>query len=245
LLSPNEHGLSRKSVLATVRKSYQAEYAAVFGEKVKRNSDRTKVIVNIGKALQAYQRSLQLPQSRFDEFVESLEAGKRHDFSAAETRGMRLFLGRANCVSCHNGPLFTNFEFHNVGIPEHDVTNVDLGRYEGIDALRTDPFNCLGKWSDAGEGDCAELEFLKQQGQELVGAFKTPSLRNVGHTAPYMHAGQFASLTEVIAHYNKPKPPVYFRDQHPFRPHFDILPLGMNAEELADLERFLHTLSPK
>ncbi len=243
LLSPNEHGLSRKLAVATVRADYEAEYEALFGAPVK-ESDGTLVLVNVGKALQAYQRSLRLPQSRFDNFVKRLNEGKPHDFSAAETRGMRLFMGKAGCVSCHNGPLFTNFEFHNVGVPEEDVKNVDLGRYEGIDTLRADPFNCLGKWSDAGEGDCAELEFLKQQGQELVGAFKTPSLRNVGDTAPYMHAGQFSSLTEVIAHYNKPKPPVYFRDQHPFRPHFDILPLGMNDEELKDLEFFLRTLSP-
>jgi cytochrome c peroxidase len=86
------------------------------------------------------------------------------------------------------------------------------------------------------------MQFLKANGPELVGAFKTPSLRNVGRTAPYMHAGQFGTLAAVVAHYNKPTPPFYDRAQHPSRPHFDIVPLGLSAEEQAALVAFLKSL---
>ena len=86
-------------------------------------------------------------------------------------------------------------------------------------------------------------EFLKREGRELVGAFKTPSLRNVAMTAPYMQAGQLQTLEQVVAHYNRPFPPFYDRAQHPSRPHFDILPLNLDQTQQAQLVAFLKTLT--
>ncbi len=247
LLDENEHGMTRQNVVAVIEENYRQDYEAIFGPL----SSVSQVFANVGKAIMAYERLLIPGASKFDDFVDALAepASKRAvlsaNFSSQEVKGLRLFVGKARCASCHNGPLFTNSEFHNVGTPEADVQSVDLGRYSGIEGLREDEFSCLSAWSDAAPEQCLELKFLKRQGPELVGAFRTPSLRNVALTAPYMHAGQFKTLEEVVAHYNKPTPPFYDRQQHPSRPHFDITPLGLDEKERSALVAFLKSLSSK
>lgn len=244
LEAPLEHNFQREQVFELVQQHYADTYQKNFGLFSSSTEDsRTRVFVNVGKALMAYQRQLPLPISRFDQYIYALENGEKGDFTASEIAGLRLFMGKGACMSCHNGPLLTNFEFHNVGVPEADQSNVDLGRYTGIEQLRTDEFNCQSVWSDAGEEDCEELRYLKKSGPELVGAFKTPTLRNIADTAPYMHAGQFLTLEQVVAHYSQPSPPFYDREQHPFRPHFDVMPLSLNEQEIVDLVAFLKTLS--
>ena len=205
-----------------------------------------RVFSNLGKSLMAYQRKLRLTPSPFDQFIDELANGETdlsQYLTPSQVSGLRLFVGKANCASCHNGPLFTNFEFHNIGAPESDTENVDLGRYLGVAQLSQDEFTCLSAYSDAKPSDCLEMRFLKRQGPELVGAFKTPSLRNVTKTAPYMQTGQFAELAQVIEHYNLPTPPYYDRQQHPNRPHFDILPLKLTEKEKEDLIAFLGSLT--
>ena len=206
-----------------------------------------RVFSNAGKAMMAYQRQLKIPKARFDLFIDALVANQPDQlaeiFSAEEVQGLRLFVGKANCASCHNGPLFTNYEFHNIGAPDPKDQPVELGRHEGVKSLLSDEFTCLSEWSDANKNDCAEMRFLKTRGTELVGALKTPSLRNIAATAPYMQFGQFDNLKQVIAHYNQPTPPVYNREQHPSRPHFDIMPLKLSEQESLALESFLKTLT--
>jgi cytochrome c peroxidase len=246
LEDPHEHGLHRDDITTVIRKQYSDQYQSVFGNID--SSTTTDIFVNVGKAVMAYQRQLRLSPAPIDDFVQALESKTsipqlQKIMAEEQVSGLRLFVGKAGCVSCHNGPLFTNFEFHNVGIPEADPDQVDLGRYLGIEQLRADEFNCLSPWSDAEPALCLELQYLKTQGPELVGAFKTPSLRNVAMTAPYMHSGQFETLEKVIAHYNKPTPPEYNREQHPSRPHFDILPLNLSDEEQKQLIAFLQSLT--
>lgn len=206
-----------------------------------------RTFANAGKALAAYQRQLRPGTSDFDRFVAALVQKSPQKaqsiYSEDQVLGMRLFMGRANCASCHNGPLFSNFEFHNVGVPERDTQRVDLGRYAGVQQLVVDDFNCLSPYSDAKAEDCLELRYLKTQGKELVAAFKAPSLRNVAKTAPYMHAGQFPDLAAVIEHYNKPKPPFFDPKQQPNRPHFDILPLRLKEQQKQQLIAFLQSLN--
>jgi cytochrome c peroxidase len=98
-----------------------------------------------------------------------------------------------------------------------------------------DEFNCLSQWSDAEESDCAELRFVTATGEQLQGAFKVPTLRNVAEAAPYMHAGQYATLAEVLQHYRHP----------PIAPigHTELEPPGLTAKELTQLEAFLRSLS--
>jgi cytochrome c peroxidase len=196
------------------------------------------VFVNVGKALAAYERRIQYGPSRFDAYVESLvEHGSRSKaaLNSEEVAGLRLFIGKANCTQCHNGPLFTNQDFHNTGVPARAGVPSDRGRLGGAKAVLADEFNCRSRWSDAKTADCKELEFMTKEGHELERAFKVPSLRNAAERAPYMHAGQLATLSEVLAHYN----------MAPAAPsgHTELKPLRLNTKELAQLEAFLRTLS--
>jgi cytochrome c peroxidase len=200
----------------------------------------TRVYANIGKAIAAYERRIAFTPSRFDRYVAIELAGRPHtsadSLSPDEEAGLRLFIGKANCSTCHNGPLFTDNHFHNTAVP---VTNTalpsDSGRAVGIRQALGSEFNCTGRYSDAKPEDCDELRFAVTEGEELVRAYKTPSLRGVADRAPYMHAGQFATLGDVIAHY----------DRAPGAPfgHSELKPLRLSATERRQLEAFLHTLS--
>lgn len=165
------------------------------------------VFANLGKALAAFQRSIRPSETRFDRFARTLAAGREPEGEAGlsdlEREGVKLFLGKANCIECHNGPRFTDGEFHNTGVPAVDGLPRDPGRAGAVDTVRTDPFNCLGEHSDAHPDECRELRFMVDEGEELVRAYKTPSLRGVAGRAPYMHAGQFATLEEVVDHYSQ------------------------------------------
>jgi cytochrome c peroxidase len=156
-------------------------------------------------------------------------------YSESEASGLRLFIGKAQCINCHNGPLLTNNSFHNTGIPPAIDLPPDFGRIEGIMQVKKDPFNCLGQYSDAREEECAHLRYARTEGQEIIAAFKTPSLRNIAETAPYMHSGQIATLSDVIRHYNEASLAV--------RGHSEVAPLDLSAEEMQNLEAFLRTLS--
>lgn len=198
----------------------------------------TRVFVNLGKAIAAYERSILPGPSRFDAYVEALleddEDAAHAALSSDEIAGLRLFIAEAKCTRCHNGPLLTNNEFHNTGIPAADGLPPDHGRMIGVEQARADVFSCLGPYSDGAESDCAELRFAKS-GPALDGAFKTPTLRNVAQTGPYMHAGQFATLAEVLDHYNRAPPAALG--------HNETVPLHLSRTELAQLEAFLGALS--
>lgn len=164
----------------------------------------SRVFANMGKAIAAYERSLQHEPSRVDRYIEQLLGGDRDGppaLTPQEVRGLRLFVGKGDCVSCHNGPLLTDQHFHNTGVPPRDSKRPDAGRAAAIARVRGDEFNCLGRYSDASPAQCQELRFLAEDDAQLQGAFRTPGLRGVALRPPYMHAGQFASLEEVVRHY--------------------------------------------
>ncbi len=198
---------------------------------------------NVGKAIAAYERTL-LPQpSRFDRYVATLDDGTRKgeetSLSADELAGLKLFLDEAktHCLRCHNGPMWTNGGFHNVGTGSFEGDRLDFGRVFGLRSVLLDEFNCLGPFSDAERDACSELRFLNKDAHvPLEGAFKTPSLRNVGATAPYGHDGRFADLNQVLRHYNNPPP------AGRSRPH-ELVPLGLTDLQLAQLRAALLALS--
>ncbi len=200
-------------------------------------TDVTRVFVNAGKALAAYQRLLLPGPSQFDAYV---SAGLKDDsldqhqgFGADEIAGLRLFIGKAQCTNCHNGPLLTNFEFHNTGVLPAPGLLPDKGRIIGVDLARADPFNCLRVRGVTAAEDCAELRFART-GVELIGAQKAPSLRNLGHTAPFMHAGQISTLAQVLVHYNAASAAVIG--------HNEAKPLNLRPYERRRLEAFLKAL---
>lgn len=239
LESAVEHGGTRVQYAHAMRDRYRREYKAVFGAEPDVQGDIDRVYANIGKAIAAFERKVVFTPARFDRFVAADLAGRGHTaqsaFSADERAGLRLFIGKANCSTCHNGALFTDDHFHNTGVPQsRDGAPNDNGRASGVVAAGQSEFNCLGKYSDAKPEECSELRFAVTEGEELMRAFKTPSLRNVTGRAPFMHGGQLASIGAVLAHY----------DRAPRAPsgHSELKRLRLSDTELKQIEAFLHTL---
>jgi cytochrome c peroxidase len=196
------------------------------------------VFSNVGKAIEAYERRLVPGPSRFDRYVARLgrggEASPADSLGDDELAGLRLFIdsGRTLCLRCHNGPRLTNDSFHDVAT-SRGVGLPDFGRFLGIQSLLLDPFNCSGAFSDAGPDDCDELRFLDQRAiGEQSGKFKTPTLRDVATTAPYLHDGRAADLEAVMEHYRAPPP----------SPRSEIVPLEISDAELGQIVAFLRTL---
>ena len=232
----NEHAVNRLTTIAIVveDKDYWRMYKALFGEA----SSVDTMFSNIGKAIAAFERTIMPMPSRFDRYVAAVVAGDESRqaalFTDEEVRGLRLFIGAANCTQCHNGPLLTNNEFHNTGLINFKGEVPDKGRVVGIREVLEQPFNCRGVHSDDPARDCAELDFART-GPELIGAFRTPSLRNLENTAPYGHKGQVATLVDMLTHYNEAPDAMIG--------HNEAKPLGLSKRELAYLEAFLRTLA--
>ena len=204
-----------------------------------RQQQINRVYANMGKSIGAFVRHILPGKSTFDHYVETLVAGKNAELANIltpdEALGLRLFIGKAKCTNCHNGPLLTNFDFHNVGVPQSEKDGKDGGRAEGILQVQADEFNCLGPYSDASKNDCTELLFMTTDTITAEGKFKTPSLRNVSVRPPYMHGGQFASLREVLHHYATVKTG---GEASPELQH-----QGLSSSELDQLGAFLRTLT--
>ena len=100
----------------------------------------TAIYVNMGKAIEAYERRLLPTGSRFDRFVEAARGRRRprrrRRSRSEEVAGLRLFIGEAHCTNCHNGPLFTNQSFHNTGVPPLTGHQPDPGRGPAIELLK-------------------------------------------------------------------------------------------------------------
>lgn len=201
----------------------------------------TRAFVNLGKVIAAYERRLSPGVAAFDRYVEALEAGDAgaaaRALSPAAVGGLRMFLSNdTQCLRCHNGPLFTNGGFHNIGTGVLDGPHPDFGRMIGIQAILATDLTCLGPYSDDPKRHCPELRFLsRHDGGSFAGAYRVPSLRNVAATAPYMHDGRFSSLEAVIQHYRKPGPAASAIE---FRPLAD-----MTSDHVAALVAFLQSLS--
>ena len=238
---PNEHGSSRRQVLSVIASdsAYRRQYEDLFGAppRLGAPADIDRAFANVGKAIAAYQRKLLPGRSRFDDYVAHLEAGGDHLdqdlLTRDEVRGLALFIGEARCTECHNGPLLTNNEFHNTGLLSLPGELPDRGRIDGVRIVRTDPYNCLGDFSDDAEKSCTELRYMRD-GPELIGATRTPSLRNLGDTAPFQSKGQFRTLAEVLEHYNDAPDAIIG--------HNEAKPLDLAAWELRALEAFLLAL---
>lgn len=203
----------------------------------------TTIFVNIGKVIAAYETQLQPAPSRFDNYVKALlkndSATMQEQLSETEIQGLALFIGKGKCTTCHSGPMFTDKSFHNISVQPRIPKKYDWGRYVGAQQVVKNPFNCRSKYNDTpsakNEKKCDELEYMVMDRHETFGAMKTPSLRNVSRTAPYMHAGQYKTLRDVLKHYNDP-PDLTNRQSALF------LDIELNEEELEQLESFLIAL---
>lgn len=225
----------------------------------------TRLYVNVAKAIAAYEFTLVSKDSPFDRFV---EAGPASELLSAEARrGAKLFVGKASCVTCHRTYLFSDQQFHNLGVPQvgvgvpsvADCPRGDLvcdcvtlknclpwGAYDGLTKLRTGPFRRDSEWSDQrADASRARWDFLEPDGghrepdERYVGAWRTPSLRDVALTAPYMHDGLYPQLIDVVWHYNRGG------DQGGYagRKAIQLAPLHLTAQEESDLVAFLESLT--
>jgi cytochrome c peroxidase len=204
-----------------------------------------RVVSNVGKAIEAYERKLVSRDSPFDRYVAALTAHNPAGLavlSPAAKRGLALFVGPAHCDLCHSGPAFTDSEFHDIGLPLRPGEAPDPGRAQGIGDLEASPFNGAGKYSDAPTGKAKQrLEFLPPPDSQL-GKFKTPTLRNVARTGPYMHDGRFATLQEVVHFYAEGKEAEKGRIVGEREPTLEVIP-HLAPTQVSDLVAFLESLS--
>ncbi|MCC7012413.1 MAG: hypothetical protein IT454_07635 [Planctomycetes bacterium] len=196
----------------------------------------SRVAANVGKCLEAYERKLVRRDAPFDAFV----AGDAGALSPSALRGWKIFSGKGNCRSCHGGPNFSDGEFHNIGIPPLGGGRPDdPARYAGVERVKLDPFNALGEFSDERQGEAAlRLETLRQTPQSF-GEYRTPSLRNVALSPPYMHQGQFARLADVVHFYST----LEGVTQVGHHQEQTLKPLELDQGEQRDLIAFLESLT--
>ncbi len=193
----------------------------------------TRIVVNMGKAIEAYTRQLECGPGRFDAWVN----GDATALTAEEQAGAALFVGKAACSGCHRGPELTDLQFHNMGLHPNFTFFVapidDSGAAQGLAALRADPLNVKGPYSD---GDDGRDESLPADSPAVLGAFRTPSLRCVSTRPSFMHTGQFRSLNDVVAFFDNGG------DSDGYPGSSQNHPRGLSAVERAALVAFLRAL---
>ena len=238
---PLEMGSSAAHVARTLRgdPALACRYRRVFGAA---KAADAALLVNVSKAIAAFVETLVSARTPFDDFRDVLVRGDRAaatHYPLAAQRGLRLFVGTGNCSICHVGPLFTNSEFGDIGVPFFvQGGGVDGGRYAGIQRLRADPYNLLGRFNDDASGTAASKTRHVDLQQRNFGEFKVPGLRNVAKTAPYMHDGSLATLDDVVKHYSELN-----EDRLHTEGERILRPLRLAPEAAADLVAFLETLS--
>ena len=241
LLDPRELGLSAAQVAALVRgdADLSCRYRKVFGGIPAQDE---AVLVGVAKALAAFQETLMSARTAFDEFRDALVKGDAAGvakYPEAAQRGLKIFVGKGSCNVCHLGPAFTNGEFHDTGIPFFiEQGRVDPGRHAGIQKLRASPFNLLGLYNDDAKRSTATGTRHVRLEHRNFGEFRTPSLRNLALSAPYMHNGRLASLRDVVNHYSTISPDRLHADGEAI-----LRPLQLGERGTLDLVAFLETLS--
>lgn len=194
-----------------------------------------RVLSNATKAIAAFETTLISGETPFDQFAHALAQGQTSNaLSLSAQNGLKVFL-QAGCVNCHSGPRFSDGEFHHIFFQPQQA---DMGRADGINRLLVNPFNTLGAYSD-GIGEHDKLAYVYKS-VAFRWAFKTPSLRNVALTAPYMHTGQMPTLEAVIDYYNQ----AFKQDTTTEYQETLVNPLRLTATDKQDLIAFLQALSP-
>jgi cytochrome c peroxidase len=240
LLDEREMRSSPAKVAQAMRNLFAKDYAAAFGRPLP--ADDQEVLVDVGKALAAYQETLVSGRTDFDDFRDALQRGDEEAmkaYPADARRGLKIFVGKGNCSTCHFGPHFTNGEFADTGVSFFvGKGRVDSGRHGGIKKLKDDPFNLLGRFND----DSSKKTSVGTKHVELqhrnFGEWRVPGLRNVALTAPYMHNGSVATLRDVVKHYSELSEERLHADGERI-----LKPLRLSRAEADDLVAFLESLT--
>jgi len=250
LEAEKEMDFSRAEVAHFIAGHYAAEYEAVFGplpdlsavpsrarpglpawdemDDAQRD-DVQRVFANTGKALEAYQRRILCTDTRFDRWLRGeLELTEQERDGAAE-------FVREGCIECHAGPAFSDGEFHNIGIGS-GRSEADRGRAAARDLLLADSFNGTGAYSDDVEAGAALLDSMVEE-IDILGAFRTPSLRGVGQRRFFGHRGHHETLEAFLEDvYDEP------HLQTSAVGALDPLVVEVEIDGQEDVAAFLHTL---
>jgi cytochrome c peroxidase len=193
-----------------------------------------ELLDNVASAWAVYLLRLRGGPSPFDRFVQDRFVQREAAaLTSAQRRGLKLFLTTAGCNQCHRGPNFSDGEFHSVGIAQAGPNvGPDRGKADGFEFRLGPPYNPAGTKGPDAPG-------------ELVGVFRTPTLRNVASTGPYFHAGQLETLDEVVRFYNRGGDRAVARlpDGGVGQPDGFLVPLGLTDDEVDDLVAFLRGLT--
>ena len=240
LLDPREMRADAAHVAQAVRNLFRTDYEKTFGRKPP--DDNEELLVDVGKALAAFQETLVSGRTPFDDFRDSLEKNDPEGiarYPAPAQRGLKIFVGKGNCDVCHFGPQFTNGEFADTGVAFFKGKGgVDSGRHGGIRKLKESSLNLLGRYNDDASRSTATGTRHVDPQHRNFGEFRVPGLRNVALTAPYMHDGSLATLRDVVKFYS---------ELNEERLHADgekiLKPLKLTEGEVQDLVSFLESLS--
>jgi cytochrome c peroxidase len=259
--NPIEMASSRLRAVHALYDRYRAEYEAVFGALPglgdgarfppegrpgdaaydgMAEADRLAVdraYANLGKAIEAYERTLRFAPSAVDRFAR----GDASALNASQRAGMHHFFANG-CAQCHHGPMLTDDSFHNIAMPTGQLDGAaDRGRIDGVAQVLASPFNAGGLFSDA-MMERGHLDALRvPAGMEQLGRMHTPGLRGTGRTGPWGHGGAFARLEDVVRHYASQG----LRDRVTTRAGVEDMHLGSfhsDAQTIAELASFLDAL---
>ena len=239
-LNPVEMGLADYEPILKIVRS-DPEYATQFKKVFGKTADNI-TIDDVAMAIAAFERTIISGNSAFDRYQYGSEADALDD---SQRRGLQLFTGKGRCVSCHRieqtTALFTDHRFHNIG--------VGFKRVRGKEAATAAEF-LKAKHAGADvditvltQENMSELgRFAVTENGTQVGAFKTPTLRNIEVTRPYMHDGSLETLEDVITFYNNGG---RLDTEDPLSPFLSggIKPLELTADEQTDLVNFLKALT--
>jgi cytochrome c peroxidase len=225
LLNDKEMGMETEAAVVQ-RVAAIDEYRRAFRRIFRREGI---TLASIANAIATFERTLVSRTSPFDRFI----AGNKNAISDAEKQGWQLFKGKAKCIECHTfsavSPFFTDFKFYNTGIGARGKSLEDLTRRLGFKDLDPARLAHQPEFSDLGR-------FLVTRAPKDIGAFKTPTLRDVELTGPYMHDGSIKTVLDVLKFYNEGGV------KNPFL-HARMQPLNLTDVELNQLAEFLRALT--
>lgn len=168
----------------------------------------TRIFTNVGKAIEAYERTIAPPHTRFDDYV----AGDSSALTTMERDGLHEYVFEG-CADCHFGPSMSNSAFHAIGMPGTGTdATLDVGRSGVLATLTGSPFRRQGAFSDDASAP-DPLVGITTLDPSTLGAFRTPTLRGLAASGPYGHGGTFTTLRDVVRHYAQ------IRMTHPADPH--------------------------
>ncbi len=242
MLAEHEMGNTVEQLTKTLLENttFTSPVKSHLGANALENTD--DVLVIAAKSIAAYTLTLRSGQTPFDLFRNALienDTTKMNAYPEAAKRGLKIFLGDANCFVCHFGPAFSNGEFHDTGRPFFvGVGEVDPGRYRGIQRAQNDQYNLLSQFNKSNDQALRLKTSNLKLSQSNWGQWRTPTLRNLTLTAPYTHDGSLNTLREVVD---------WYADIDPERLHADgeslLKPLGLSDGERDDLVQFMRSLS--